>query len=156
MKKLVFIILLISAIAAAIWYYTRPDPISVRLHTIEQGTVQATVSNTRVGTVKACERAQMSPAVPRQVAALNVAEGQQVQAGDVLLEIWNEDRKAELRLAEAEALAAHSRATAARAQREADRLEKLRARKLVSDESLDTEVTEAESRRVKRGLPQLG
>ena len=146
MKKLVFIILLISAIAAAIWYYTRPDPISVRLHTIEQGTVQATVSNTRVGTVKACERAQMSPAVPRQVAALNVAEGQQVQAGDVLLEIWNEDRKAELRLAEAEALAAHSRAadvraTAVRAQREADRLEKLRARKLVSEESLDTAVT---------------
>ncbi len=92
MKKLVFIILLSSAIAAAIWYYTRPDPISVRLHTIEHGTVRATGSNTRVGTVKACERAQMSPAAPGQVAALNVAEGEQVQAGDVLLEIWNEDR----------------------------------------------------------------
>jgi HlyD family secretion protein len=69
-----------------------------------------------------------------------------------LLEIWNEDRKAELRLAEAEASAAHSRAadvcaTAAGAQREADRLEKLRTRKLISEESLDTAVTEAESRR---------
>ncbi len=152
MKKLIFIILLSSAIAAAIWHYTRPDPIRVRLHTIEHGTVRATVSNTRVGTVKACERAQMSPAAPGQVAALNVAEGEQVQTGDVLLEIWNKDRKAELRLAEAEASAAHSRAadvcaTAAGAQREADRLEKLRARKLVSEESLDTVVTEAESRR---------
>ncbi len=152
MKKFIFIIIFIGAIASAIWYYTRPEPISVRLHTIERGTVQATVSNTRVGTVKACERAQMSPAAPGQVAALNVAEGQQVQAGAVLLEIWNEDRKAELRLAEAEASAAHSRAadvcaTAAGAQREADRLEKLRARKLVSEESVDTAVTEAESRR---------
>ena len=72
--------------------------------------MQATVSNTRVGTGKACERAQMPPAAPGQVAALNVVEGEQVQAGGVLLEIWNQDRKAEMRLAEAEASAAHSRA----------------------------------------------
>jgi len=152
MKKLIFIILLIGTSAAAIWHYTRPEPIAVRLHTIERGTVRATVSNTRVGTVEACERAQMSPAAPGQVAALKVAEGARVVAGEVLLEIWNEDRKAELRLAEAEASAAHSRAaevcaTAAGAQREADRLKKLRKRELISEESLDVAVTDAESRR---------
>ncbi len=152
MKKLVIIFVLAGMAAAAIWYYTRPEPIAVRLHTIERGTVRSTVSNTRVGTVEACERAQMSPAAPGQVAALNVSEGDRVPAGHVLLEIWNDDRKADLRLAEAEATAAHSRAadvcaTAAGAKREADRLQKLRARKLVSEEALDTAVTESDSRR---------
>lgn len=152
MKKLVIVILLAGVVAAAIWYYTQPVPIAVRLHTIERGTVRSTVSNTRVGTVQACERAQMSPAAPGQVAALNVSEGAHVQTGQVLLEIWNEDRKADLRLAESEASAAHSRAadvctTAAGAKREADRLQKLRARKLVSEAALDTAVTESDSRR---------
>ena len=150
MKRFFVILLVIGAIAAATWYFTRPDPITVRLHTVERGTVRATVSNTRVGTVEACQRAQMSPAAPGQVAVLNVAEGALVETGEVLLEIWNEDRKAELRLAEAEASAARSRAaeacaTAAGAQREADRLKKLRERQLISEESVDTALTEAES-----------
>ena len=152
MKRFFVILLVIGAIAAATWYFTRPDPITVRLHTVERGTVRATVSNTRVGTVEACQRAQMSPAAPGQVAVLNVAEGALVETGEVLLKIWNEDRKAELRLAEAEASAARSRAaeacaTAAGAQREADRLKKLRERQLISEESVDTALTEAESRR---------
>lgn len=152
MKRLFIFTLVIGAIAAAIWYFTRPDPVTVRLHTIESGTVRATVSNTRVGTVEACQRAQMSSAAPGQVVVLNVTEGALVEAGEVLLEIWNEDRKAELRLGEAEASAARSRAaeacaTAAGAQREADRLKKLRERKLISEEAVDTALTEAESRR---------
>jgi HlyD family secretion protein len=94
----------------------------------------------------------MSPSAPGQVAAINVREGGLVLKGDVLLEIWNEDRKAELRLAEAEASAAHLRAkevctTAAGAKREAERLQKLRERKLIAEEAVDSAVTEAESRR---------
>lgn len=152
MRRLIVVALIIGAIAAASWYFTRPDPVAVRLHTVARGTVRATVSNTRVGTVEACERAQMSPAAPGQVAVLNVKEGDVVEAGDVLLEIWNQDRKAELRLAEAEASAARSRAaeacaTAAGADREAERLQKLRERKLISEEAVDTAETEAESRR---------
>jgi len=94
----------------------------------------------------------MSPAAPGQVAALNVSEGAHVQAGQVLLEIWNNDRRADLRLAEAEASAFHVRAaevcaTAAGAKREADRLQKLRSRKLISEESLDSAVMDSDSRR---------
>jgi len=152
MKRLIYIVIVIGAIAGPAWYFTRPEPISVRLETVERGTVRETVSNTRVGTVEACERAQMSPSAPGQVAVLNVSEGAMVKVGDILLEIWNEDRKAELRLAEAEASAAHSRAaaacaTAAGAQREADRLKKLRDRKLISEEAVDGANTEAESGR---------
>jgi len=151
MKGWLTTILLLAAIGTAIWYYTRPQPIAVRLHTLSRGTVQSTVSNTRVGTVEACERAQMSPAAPGQVAQLNVHEGDEVKSGDVLLEIWNEDRKAELRLAEADASAARSRAaeacaTAAGAEREARRMKKLRESKVISEETVDNAITEAEAR----------
>ncbi|MFT4562732.1 MAG: HlyD family secretion protein [Gammaproteobacteria bacterium] len=120
------------------------------MHSVERGDVRATVSNTRVGTVEACERAQMSAAAPGQVAVINVREGATVVAGDILLEIWNEDRKAELRLAEAEASAAHSRskeacAIAAGATREAKRIKQLHERKLSSEEALDRAVTDVES-----------
>jgi HlyD family secretion protein len=152
MKRFIYIVMVIGAIAAAVWYFTRPEPIAVRLHTVERGTVRATVSNTRVGTVEACQRAQMSPAAPGQVVVLNVSEGALARTGDVLLEIWNEDRKAELRLAEAKATAARSRAAeacaiASGAQREAERLKKLLKRKIISEESVDTALTDAESRR---------
>jgi HlyD family secretion protein len=123
MKGWMLVIGLVVAGGAAVWYFNQPQPLEVRLHTVARGTVRATVSNTRVGTVEACRRAQMSPSAPGQVAVLNVHEGDIVAAGDVLLEIWNDDRKADLRLAEAEASAARSRAeevcaTAAGAERE--------------------------------------
>lgn len=152
MKGWMLVIGLAAAGGVALWYFNQPEPIDVRVHTVTRGTVRATVSNTRVGTVEACQRAQMSPSAPGQVAELNVHEGDVVKAGDVLLEIWNRDRKADLRLAEAEASAARSRAeevcaTAAGAEREAQRLKKLRERKLIAEESVDAAATEAESRR---------
>ena len=75
-----------------------------------------------------------------------------MSAGQVLLEIWNNDRRAELKLAEAEASAARARsnevcAIAAGAEREADRLRQLKKQKLISEESVDKAVTDAESRR---------
>ena len=143
-------LLSIAALGAAVWYFTRPEPVAVQLHTVARGAVKATIANTRVGTVEACERAKMSPAAPGQVAALHVSAGDVVRADDILLEIWNEDRKAELRLAEAESTATRSRvgeacATAAGAAREAARLKKLRSRKLISEEAVDNATTTAES-----------
>jgi HlyD family secretion protein len=152
MKGLIVFLVVCALIGAAGWRYSRPVPIEVRLHTVDLGEVRATVSNTRVGTVKACERAQMSASAPGQVAAINVIEGSRVSPGDVLLEIWNNDRRAELRLAEAEASAARARskevcAIAAGAEREADRLKQLQKRKLISEESVDKATTDAQSRR---------
>ncbi|MDA0824831.1 MAG: efflux RND transporter periplasmic adaptor subunit [Proteobacteria bacterium] len=151
--KLLLVIVVLAAIGiGAAWHFTRPVPIPVRIHSVERGLVRATVPNTWVGTVEACERAQMSAAAPGQVAVINVREGATVAAGDILLEIWNEDRKAELRLAKAEATAAHVRskeacAIAAGAAREAKRIKKLHDRKLSSEEALDRADTDAESSR---------
>ncbi|MFT4584252.1 MAG: HlyD family secretion protein [Gammaproteobacteria bacterium] len=152
MKLFFVIVVLAAAGTGATWHLTRPVPIPVRVHSVERGVVRATVSNTRVGTVEACERAQMSAAAPGQVAAINVREGATVATGDILLEIWNEDRKTELRLAEAEATAAHARskeacAIAAGAAREGLRIKKLHDRKLSSEEALDRAFTDVESSR---------
>ncbi len=152
MRKLLLFVILAAALGAAAWYATRPHPVSVRVVELTRGEVRETVSNTRVGTVEACRRARMSPAAAGQVAALHVSEGDRVERNAVLLEIWNDDRKAELRLSEVEVSAARLRAeeacaTASGARREADRLAKLRANQLVSEELADNAATRADSAR---------
>jgi HlyD family secretion protein len=152
MKKWLLAFAVLAALGTLAWQLTQPAPVAVRVATVARGAVQETVANTRVGTVEACRRARMSPSAAGQVAVLNVAEGATVAGGDILLEIWNDDLKAELRLAEAEAGAARARAEeacalAAGARREADRLARLRAGKLVAEELADEAETRADSRR---------
>ena len=124
------LILIVVAAGGAIWHYTRPDPVAVRVKPVGRGIVERTVANTRAGTVKACRRAKLSPSIGGQIAKLTIREGDTVKAGDLLLEIWNQDLVAEVQLAESEAEAARARAKAAClkaevAQREANRLVKL-------------------------------
>ena len=140
--RILLILLVLTALGAGGWWYTRPQPIPVRVHSLERGPVRATVANTRVGTVEACSRARMSPSMPGIVAALPLREGDEVQAGQVLMEIWNEDLKAELNHVGAEIVASRKRADeacaqAAGARREADRIRGLAGRKLVAQEALD-------------------
>jgi len=150
MKWLIAVVIL-GALAALLWHFTRPEPIDVRVVAAERGLVRSTVANTRVGTVEACRRARMSPAAAGQVAALDVTKGARVDAGTVLLEIWNEDLVAAVRLAEAEASAARARAAGAcaiatGARREAERIARLRANKLIAEEAADEAQTRAVSR----------
>ncbi|MCB1745556.1 MAG: efflux RND transporter periplasmic adaptor subunit [Gammaproteobacteria bacterium] len=150
MKKVLIVLLGAGALAALAWHLTRPEPIAVRLAEVGRGEVRATVANTRVGTVEACRRARMSPAAAGQVAALEVVEGQNVAADQLLLEIWNRDLAAQLELAESEAGQAHAQAREAcalaqGARREADRQAKLRRNKLVAEEVADDAQTRAES-----------
>ncbi len=132
------------------WYLTRPAPISVSLITVERGPVSATVSNTRAGTVDACRRAGLSPSIGGQIVLLPVADGDVVEQGQLLLELWNVDLQAEVRLAQRDATAAQSRAEEACviadfAQREANRLTMLLEDGLASEEDTDRAVGIAES-----------
>lgn len=134
------------------WWLTRPKPVEVLLHTVEIGTVRATVSNTRVGTVEACSRAKMSPSAAGQVAILPVREGDSVAAGQILMEIWNDELKAELKHIEAEIVGAERRTDEACAQatgalRESNRLTGLARQKLVAQEKLDQARTQTDSTR---------
>ncbi|MFC4310745.1 efflux RND transporter periplasmic adaptor subunit [Steroidobacter flavus] len=130
---------------------SRPDPIAVETATVSRGPVAETVTNTRAGTIKACQRARLAPPSGGQIARLPVKKGDHVQAGQVLLELWNDDIRASLSLAERDAVAAHARAeeacvAATVAQRESDRLAKLVTQSLVAIDTADRAKGDADSR----------
>jgi len=150
MKRFGIILSLAVIVIAGGWYLTRPEILTVNLLTVERGAVSATVSNTRAGTVDACRRAGLSPASGGQIVTLPVVDGEFVEKGQLLLELWNEDRKAELLLSQRDAVAAQSRAAEACviadfAQREANRLTMLLDDGLASEEDTDRAVGVAES-----------
>jgi HlyD family secretion protein len=115
--------------------------------------VKTTVANTRVGTVKACRRAYLAPAAGGEVASLPVREGHAVKQGQILLEVWNDDLKAQVRLRAAEiqsrrAAAAQACHLAGGAERDAARLTKLqRYNHVISEQQVDKAQTDAKSQR---------
>lgn len=150
--KWLILIFVLAGIAALIYYKTRPEPVSVIVKPVSQGSVAQTVANTRSGTVNACRRARLSPSVGGQIDKLPVKEGDTVKAGELLLEIWNEDLKAQLLLAKGELASTESRAkaanlTAAVAEREAARLTKLLDQGVASEDQTDRAVSQAKALR---------
>lgn len=151
-KKLALIVLIAIAVAVLTGYLTRSKPIPVVLQTVGRGTVEASVSNTRAGTVNACRRAKMSPPAGGQISQLRVKKGQRVRKGEVLLELWDEDLHAQERLAEEQLGTSMTRAQevctlAEAAQREAVRSQELREKGFISPQLLDRAVTDAASRK---------
>lgn len=150
--KWLILLIIIFAVAALIYYKTRPEPVSVVVKPVERGSVSQTVANTRSGTVKACRRARLSPSVGGQIDKLPVTEGDTVKAGQLLLEVWNEDLKAQMMLAEGDLASAEARAKAATltadvAEREAARLTKLREQGVASEDQTDKAVSQAKALR---------
>ncbi len=152
-KKTLIILIGIVLIIAVYLFTKQPKPVDVEVETLEQGEVRATVSNTRVGTVKACRRAYLAPATGGQVAELHVKEGDKVKQNQLLLEIWNQDLKAQVKLQDAQIKA--NRATAeqacqlgAGAEREADRALRLQKfNNIISEEQVDIKATGARAKR---------
>lgn len=152
-KKTLFIIIGLGLLAAFYVFSKRPKFVDVQIVTLEQGEVRATVSNTRVGTVKACRRSYLAPATGGQVSELHVKEGDSVKQNQLLMEVWNKDLKAQVRLQEAQIRA--NRASAeqacqlgAGAEREADRLARLQKfDHIVSEEQVDIKATGARAKR---------
>jgi HlyD family secretion protein len=138
------------AVAGALWV-GRPKPITVDTAEVTRGKVDEAVTNTRAGTVKACQRAKLAPQSGGQIASLSVRKGDHVEQGQVLLELWNVDLRADLNLAERDAAATRALRdqaciSARVAQRESARLASLVERKLVSTELAERAAGEADSR----------
>ncbi len=138
----------LAVLTAAAWYFTRPLPLHVQLVTVGRGTVEATVSNTRAGTVKACHRAKLSAPSGGQIAHLLVKKGERVKANQILLELWNNDLQAQSRLAQEQLVTAQSQAVqsclqANLAKKEAARSHQLHARGFISNEGLDQRTSAA-------------
>ena len=151
MKNFYIFLLVVFVGITAFWLLNRPQPILVTLVSAERGSVTVTVVNTRAGTVDACRRAELSPALGGQISRLPVSDGDYVEEGQLLLELWNADLKAERTRAERDAIASRSRARevcviADVAQREANRLTQIEAQGLASVEAAEKAVGDAESR----------
>ncbi|MGZ8160263.1 MAG: efflux RND transporter periplasmic adaptor subunit [Methylobacter sp.] len=150
-KKLI-VILCFIAIAAIFFFSKRTKFIDVEIVRIEKGEVRATISNTRVGTVKACRRAFLAPATGGQVAKLHVREGDSVKKNQLLLEIWNQDLKAQVKLQEFQIMANQATAEqvcqlAGVSGREARRATLLKKYDIASEEEADAKKTDARAKR---------
>jgi HlyD family secretion protein len=150
-RRLLLALPVVGLIIAGVAYMTRSNPVAVSLATVDTGRVESTVANTRAGTVTACHRARLAPPTGGQVARLNVAKGAHVESGQVLLELWNVDLRAQLKLTQSQvqssrALADEACVVARQAQREADRQVKLKRKHLASDEDVDRAVANAEAK----------
>ena len=108
--RILFIVsVIVISIILLFGWAKRPKPVAVIIAAADQGEVQRTVTNTRAGTLKACRRAGLSPAIGGQISLLPVKEGDKVKKGQLLLEMWNDDLAAQVSLAKSEILASESR-----------------------------------------------
>ena len=137
LRRFLIVITVLAISAIAIGWFTRPKPTPVRLHTIAAGKVEATLANTRAGTVEACQRTKLSTIMGGRIEILNVKEGDRVKKGQLLLKLWNDDQQAQRTLALAQRDLARQRigeacTLAANAAREAARITQLRKDGFVS------------------------
>jgi len=132
-------------------YFTRSKPLLVVLTKVDRGNVEAAVSNTRAGTVKACRRAKLSPPAGGQISQMHVKKGDRVVAGQMLLELWDEDLHAQERLARDQLKTSELRvhevcSMAEAAQRDAERSKELVEKGFISPQQLDRSLTDAKAR----------
>ncbi len=154
MKRLflfIFFLVLLSGFIAYRYLY-REQAVAVSVKTAEQGIVEQTVTNTRAGSVKARQRARLAPAIGGRIATLNVRKGDKVEAGQLLLTLWNKDLLAELELAEKQAKVAEAAAREAclmadYTERQGERLTELRKNRSTSESSYDEAVAVAAAKK---------
>ncbi|MGK0249931.1 MAG: HlyD family secretion protein [Oleispira sp.] len=148
MKKFVVILGLIIGLVAIINVWPA-KAIAVSVVEVSQQTVESLVSNTRSGTVKACQRSKLSLALGGQVNRLHVEQGDHVAQGALLLELWNDDLIAALAQAKAQVKMAQINQQSACHQAQADerelhRIRELQQKNLASTEQLDRSQTHAD------------
>ena len=151
-RRILISLLILAALAAAFWWFSRPKPIAVVAREIDRGKVESSIANTRAGTVEACQRTKLSTIIGGRIELLNVKEGDRVKKGQLLMKLWNDDQQAQSSLAQTQVVTAHQRvveacAQATNAEREAARQTSLREKGFVSSSREESARTEAEARR---------
>ena len=141
--KRILVLAAALAVLAIFWLmFLRPEPIPVQVVAIERGLVEETVTNSRAGTVRARQRAKLSPEYGGQAIEIPFREGEAVKKGEVLLRLEDSIQKSRLDLAERELEALDSERRRAcleaqRAERAFERTRKLASEDIVSDDLLD-------------------
>lgn len=152
LKKLPLVLAAVGLVAAAVWWAGRPQPVAVVLAEIDRGKVEATIANTRAGTVEACQRTRLSTILGGRIEVLAVKEGDRVQKGQLLMKLWNDDQQAQAKLAAAQMQTTRKRVAevctlAANAEREAARQSSLKEQGFVSGSREESARAEAEAKR---------
>lgn len=150
--RLLIPVLAVSLLGTAAWWFSRPVLIAVTAHEVSRGMVEASISNTRAGEVEACQRTRLSTIVGGRIDSLLVKEGDRVEAGQVLMRLWNADLDARLAVNRAQLETVTRRVNEActladNAEREAERQASLVRRGFVSTSVEDRARTEARVRR---------
>ncbi len=119
-----------------------PEPIPVKVVSVEWGRVESTTTNTKAGTIRARRRAKLSPQVSGPVIEIAHREGEWVERGAPILRLDDATQRAQLLLAQ-ESLraveASHREACIARdrARRDLETKRKLADKAIVSADVLD-------------------
>ena len=117
---------------------------------VDRGRVEATVVNSRAGTIESRQHSQMSPGISGLVVAIPVEKGEAVEKGAILLRLDDTEYRAQVNLAErsldaARAVAEQACLTAEQATRELRRAESLSEQALLSSQEFEEAQTTAAS-----------
>lgn len=151
LRRALIALIAIAVVAAAVWWISRPTPIAVVLTEVGRGKVEATIANTRAGTVEACQRTKLSPIIGGRIEVLAVKEGDHVKKGQLLMQLWSDDIQAQEKLAGAQAETARKRVVEActvadSAEREVKRQTELHTRGFVSANAIDSARSAADAK----------
>lgn len=108
-KKTLLIILSISILILVGFYSIfKTKPIDVTVFKVKKGEVESTVTATTTGTVKARAQSKISSQSTGRISKIFKREGAKVKKDEVILELENNDVKAQVKLAEANLKGARS------------------------------------------------
>lgn len=130
-----------------------PDPIEVRVERVARGRVEATVTNSKAGTVEARRRSRIASEIGGQVVEVAHREGDRVQAGEALVRLSDRSQEAQLELARQGVAVARAGFEDAclrrdRARRELARTRRLAESSVASEDRLDELQYRSDSARV--------
>jgi HlyD family secretion protein len=151
LRPLLIALVAVATLVGGFLYLTRAKPVAVLVAAAESGRVETTVANTRAGSVAACRRAKIAPPAAGRIDKLAVKKGQRVEAGALLLELWNDDFAARERVSREQLATARARVTEAcqlaeAARSEAKRARQLREQNFVSEQAVIRAEAEAHAR----------
>ncbi|MBK8889446.1 MAG: efflux RND transporter periplasmic adaptor subunit [Dechloromonas sp.] len=152
MRRLAISIVVVALLGIGLYWFSRPKPLPVTLTEVAEGKVEATLANTRAGTVEACQRTKLSTIIGGRIEYLGVKEGDRVKKGQLLLKLWNDDQQAQAALSQSQIVLASRRSeeaciAAGNAEKEAKRQSELRDKGFVSTSREEAARTEAEVKR---------
>jgi HlyD family secretion protein len=144
MRKWFLRLLIPIGVAAVVLRFTvfRPESVLVKVIPVERALVEATITNSKAGTIRARHRAKLSAEVGGRVVEIAKREGEWVKQDEVIIRLNDATPRAQLRLAQESlrvAQAARREACVARdrALRELNRKRALANERIMSDDLLD-------------------